>query len=334
MQVYYKMESTLDESYLGYFKYDGQLVEAGYLDARKSAEVLIGIDEVLRHFLYQEDKTFQETVIELPVRIRKGSWEALIPKSLTDWLITGGGIALTKYASTAVTEIAKNDFKDKGTKDILKEAFKSIKWVIKIATHLKSLVVKAFGEVTFVERAGQSLIGIQNEKGEWIYAPKKYLEAYRNCPEKLFEKLAHIIEPERELEIGVNDALPLDKDEEFKAVKIKSSEKFIFYKNEDVEEIVFPELLHGNYVELYGHVTRGNENTNNIGFEYLNHILVCSPVNGNVKDYKNLMFTNCIIKGYVDRLSDDGTINERKPRIRFITLEEIPSQSNQGVLFK
>jgi hypothetical protein len=327
------MESNINEEYFGYFKYEGSLVAAGYLDARKSAEALLGLDEVLRYFLFQQDKTLQEKEFELPVRIKKGSWEALIPKSLLDWLITGGGIAFTKYLTTAVTEIAKNDFKDKTTSDILKEAFKSMKWVIKIAIHLKSLVIKTFNDATFVEQNGNSLIGIQNEMKDWIYVPKKYIEAYRNCPEKLFEKLAHLIEPERELEIGTNESIPLDPDEEFRVAKITNSEKFIFYTKEDTEEVLFPELVHGSYVELEGHVTRGNENTNSIGFEYFRHILVCFPVNGNVKDYKALLFTNCILKGYVDRLSDDGSFNERKPRIRFMSLEELPNSSNQGKLF-
>ena len=114
----------------------------------------------------------------------------------------------------------------------------------------------------------EKLIGIENDKGEFLYVSKKYLEAYRNCPEKLFEKLADLIEPERELEIGVNDLVPLDNDEEFRAVKITASEKFIFYTKEDSEEFLFPELVHGSYVEIEGHVTRGNENTNSIGFEY------------------------------------------------------------------
>lgn len=328
------MEVLKDEPYLGYFKYVGSLVQEGYLDARKSAEVLIGMDEVLRYFLFQQDKTLQEKEIELPVKIRKGSWEALIPQSLSDWLITGGGLALTKYAITAVTEVAKYDFKDKGTKDVLKEALKSIKWVIKIATHLKSLTIKTFSEAKFIQRDGEHLIGIQNEKGELIYVPNKYLEEYKNCPQKLFEKLAHIIEPERELEIGINESLPLDKDEEFKSVTITNSEKYIFYTKEDIDEILFPELVHGAYVEISGRVTRGNENTNNLGFEYFDHILVCTPLTGNIKDYKALMFTNCILKGYVDRTSEEGLINSKKPRIRFNVLEEMANQSNQGNLFK
>ena len=42
--------------YLAYIKYEGKLVKDGYLDARKSAEILIGIDEIIRFYLFQENK--------------------------------------------------------------------------------------------------------------------------------------------------------------------------------------------------------------------------------------------------------------------------------------
>ena len=41
------------EDYLAHIKYEGELVSEGYLDARKSAEILIGIDEILRYYIHQ-----------------------------------------------------------------------------------------------------------------------------------------------------------------------------------------------------------------------------------------------------------------------------------------
>lgn len=49
-----------NSQYLGYFKYTGKLVDDGYMDARKSAECLIGVDETIRYFLYQLDPKLQE----------------------------------------------------------------------------------------------------------------------------------------------------------------------------------------------------------------------------------------------------------------------------------
>ncbi len=323
----------MEDDFVGFFKYEGSLVQEGYFDARKSAEALIGIDEIMRYFLFQISKELQEKDIEIPVRIRKGSWEALIPHSLSEWLITGTGVALTTYATTALKKIAENDFKDKGTKDVTKEVFKAIKAVIKIAIHLKSLVIKSFEDVKFKDEDGIILVGIQNENGELLYVPEKYLEMYKNCPEKLFSKVAHHIEPERELEIGTNIDEVLDNDDIVQSVKVGFRSKSVFYKAPDENELLFPELTHGMYIELDGHISRGNENANSIGFEYMRHILTCYPVNGNIKDYKDVMFTNSKIKGTVDRRDDDGNINEKKPKIRFVDLEEIKLQNPQKGLF-
>lgn len=41
-----------EDDFLGFIKYEGKSVQNGYLDARKSAEALIGFDEVIRYFLY------------------------------------------------------------------------------------------------------------------------------------------------------------------------------------------------------------------------------------------------------------------------------------------
>lgn len=323
-----------NDDYLAYIKFEGALIEQGYLDARKSAEVLLGIDEVIRYFLYQIDKEFQNVEFEIPVRIRKGSWETLIPSTISEWIITAAGAGLTTYATTALKKLAENDFKDKGVKDILKKVIKSVKWVIKISKHVKTLLQKHFTEVDFKEVNGETLIGIRNLDGEIIFVPLEYLEMYRNCPEKLFSKLTKIIEEERELEIGFNPSVPLDSDDTERSVRVSVNDKYIFTKSEEDDSILFPELVHNQYIEIEGHVSRGNENSNTIRFEYLKHILTCYPSQGNIKNYKSLLFTNCIIKGYVDRLGDDGNINEKKPRIRFVDLIEIPPKGGQLGLFE
>jgi hypothetical protein len=322
------------DNFLAYVKYQGDLIEDGYLDTRKSAEALLGIDEVIRYFLYQVDKDLQKVEFEIPVRIRKGSWEALIPHDVLGWLLTAGGAGVTAYATTALNKMAEHDFKDKGLKDVFKKVVKSIKWVIKIATHLKSLAVKEFLNVEFKQENAETLIGIKNDKGEILYVPKSYLEIYKNCPDKLFVRLTKIIEKGRELEIGFNPNEVLDKDDTTPSVKIDINDKSVFVKENNEDEILFPELIHDQYVELYGHVSRGNENSNTIGFEYQGHVLTCLPRQGNIKEYKDRMFTNSIIKGYVDRLGDDGNINEKRPRISFIDLIEKPKDNNkQAELF-
>lgn len=320
-----------NDDFLAYVKFQGDLVAEGYLDTRKAAEALLGIDEVIRYFLYQVDKDLQKLEIEIPVRIRKGSWEALIPHDVIGWIITAGGAGITAYATTALNKMAENDFKDKGIKDVFKKVIKSIKWVIKIATHVKSLAVKEFLNVEFKQVDFDVLVGIKNENGELLYVPKEYLEIYKNCPEKLFARLTKIVEKGRELEIGFNPNEKADKDDTSPCVNVNIGDKMIFVKENNDDEVLFPELIHDQYVELSGHITRGNENSNTIGFEYNRHILTCAPRQGSITHYKDKMFSNCIIKGFVDRLSDDGSINEKRPKISFIDLVEMPNDEGRQV---
>jgi hypothetical protein len=96
---------------------------------------------------------------------------------------------------------------------------------------------------------------------------------------------------------------------------------------------LFLELVHNQYVELDGHVSRANENTNTIGFVYKGHVLTCIPHQGNINIYKTQIFSNCVIKGYVDRIDAQGNIVEKKPRIKFIDLVSAQPPKQQPTLF-
>ncbi len=308
---------------LGFLKYSGQKVADGYLDLKKSGEALIGFDETLRYFLYQEDPTMQDMEFEIPVRIHKGSWEAFIPKDIEILLVKGiitWGVA--KYAGSALSEMAKNDFKTAGIKEILIKALKAITWVIRIAIHLGTMTKQKFENVKFSENNRK--IGIPNDKGEYLYVPSEYIDYYADCPKIIFSKISSIIEDQRELSIGYIE------NEQVTETKIQYYHKSIFTKIQDEEnEILFPELKHNDYVELLGHVTRGNEKTNSIGFLYFDHILTCYPNNGNISSHKNKLFMNCTIKGYIDRMTNEGIISERKPKIKFIDLVECEPETKR-----
>jgi hypothetical protein len=309
---------TDKNDFLAYIKYQGSAIENGYMDARKSAEALIGFDEVIRFFLYQEDPELQSINFEIPVRIRKGSWEALIPLNIEDWIQAAISRSSATNATSALKKLAENDFKDKKFRDVFKSVFKGIKWAMKIAFHIGKMGKRSFEKVIFSEN--NTVVGVYNEAGELLYVPYKYLKMYANCPENLFEKITNHIEEKRELIIGINKEEALDEDD-MQDISITMAHKFIFTRNDaDINEILFPHLVHSQYIELDGHVTRGNENANTIGFEYKNHILTCAPVEANITKYKNLLFTNCKIKGYVDRLDKDGNIKEKRPRINFTEL--------------
>jgi hypothetical protein len=262
----------IDKEIFAQIKYEGNLVEDGYLDAKKAGEVLIGIDNILRYFLYQEDKKFKKIDFEIPVRIKKGSWvteflanyDAVLIKTALTW-------GASKYFGSALSEMAKNDFKDVGFKDIFKKAFKGLTWVLKIAQHLGTLTKKKFENLNFSKNSRYVIL--INDKNESLEVPIEYLELFANCPDDLFVNLAKIIEDERELVVLYNDT----EKEKQNYVKIGTKSKKIFIPNDEDDETLFPDLIHDQFVELEGHITRGNESSNTIGFMYEGHILTCYP---------------------------------------------------------
>lgn len=307
------------ENILAFIKYEGELVKDGYLDARKSGEVLIGIDETIKYFIYQEYPEIKGYDFELPIRIRKGSWESIFPENIESFAVTAFGTWMAgKYFGSALEEIAKNDFKDVSFKRIFKESFKKMIDVIKLAKHLGTLIKKKIDNVSFSEN--NTLINVFNDNGEKITVSPEIIESYNNCPANVFNKITKIIEEERLLSLGIND------NGQFIEEKITYTHKYIFSKTEDEEEIILPELIHGSYIELQGHITRGNEKSNTIGFLYQGHILTCYPDSGNVKYQKRNMFNNCIMKGFVERLDRDGNIKEKRPRIRFLEVINLEIQ--------
>lgn len=316
-----------DENIFASIKYEGHLVEDGFLDARRAGEALIGIDETLRYFLYQENPDFEKVEFEVPVRIRKGSWETLFPENINEVLIkTSLTWGAMKYFGSAFSEMAKKDFKDVGFTDVFEQAFKGLTWVVKMAVHLGSLTIKKLENLKFSKDNKE--VALTNKQGETLWVPTEYLELFINCPPKLFSNLARVIEEERELVIIYN------KGKEAETARVNHKRKFIFLPEEDEEAILFPELEHGQYVELEGHITRGNESSNTIGFFYKNHVLTCPPDSGNVRDYRQFLFSNCVLKGYVDRLDKKGDYKEKRPRIRFVQIVSVDRAGNQQKLFE
>ncbi len=308
---------------LGYMKYSGKMVEDGFLDARKSAGALLGFDEVIRHFIKQDLPDLDKLDYEMPVKIRKGSWEVLIPKSIGQWILAGAGLATTTYLSAAAAEMAKNDFKDASIKKAFLKAIKSIQWFIKIGKHIGHSRLRKFENVKFLNNNNE--IGIPNESQEYLYVSKEYLDAFSTCSPKILEELAIIIEDGRHLTFGVIE------NGERSEETITQKDKYIFYE-EDQEEILFSELIHGDYVELEGDITRGNENSNNLGFRYDGHILTIIPASGSIVKHKSSLFLKCLVNGRVSRLDKVGYITEKRPKIIFSEITPLESDSHQ--LFK
>lgn len=299
------------------------MVDEGYLDARKSAQAIIGFDEALRFFIKKESHQLRDIDFEIPVRVNKGSWEVLIPKTIEEWLIAGGGTFLTTFVSTyaisAAKKMAENDFKNIGLREIFIKAFLGIQWFIKIGKHIGNLTQKKFEKMKW--KNNNTEIGIPNSKNEYLYVPFYVYKIYLDANPKILEKIAQIIEDERELSILTTyNGFEISE-------HISINEKYIFAPSDEDEEIILPELVHGQLVELNGYTTRGNETANSIGFKYENHIITCYPVSGNIVKYKESLFVRCKIVGVIDRADEKGKITEKRPKIYFKEL--VPIENSQ-----
>lgn len=146
-----------EEKYLGYMKYRGKLVDEGFMDARKSAQALLGFDEAVRFFTFQQAPELRKADFELPVRVKKGSWEIVIPDTIALVKLVGGGIA-TAYGLKAAQKMAERDFENFGLKDVFQKSLLAIQWVIRIGKHLGDLTLKKFDSPLFKDN--NQLIGI------------------------------------------------------------------------------------------------------------------------------------------------------------------------------
>lgn len=320
---------AMEEKHLAYFKYSGKPVENGYFDIRKSITALEGIDETLRFFLIKKNEDLGEIQFEIPVKIRQGSWEALLPDGIGEWIQAAVGVGGTTYLTTVLREMAKHDAKDKGLKDGFREIIKGLKWSIRIAKHIGAMGIRKFQNIKIKLIDGIHYVSVMNDKEEEMLVPKKYFDIYNILPEDAFEKLTKPVTDEIEFSIDLGDIEARDNDDTSEPEVIGISHKAIFSNDEDQEETLFPELEHGHDVELEGHVTRGNQKTNTIGFQYSGHILTCTPASGNIKSFKDRLFNDCIIIGTVDRVDKQGKILEKKPRIRFTDLINISNPEKE-----
>lgn len=315
-----------NENYIGCLRYSGHLVEDGLLDARKSAQALLGFDEAIRFFVIKQAPNLQKEDFEFPVRVRKGSWEIAIPETIGGWLQAGGGIAATAYVATAAKKMAEHDINDFGFKEVFKKSLIATQWVIKIGKHLGDLTIKKFNNVKFQDN--NQVIGIPNSEGEFLYVPLEYLEFYTSINPKLLNNITAIVEEGRVLSIGVYE------DGELQEEKVTRKDRVIFTQEGDEEdEVLFPELKHGEKIALEGEITRGNEMSNNIGFSYLGHILTAIPETGSIVRYKDTLFLKCRIYGEVTRFDDKGKLGAKRPKILFTHIEVIEDNNDDLSLF-
>lgn len=311
---------------LGYLKYEGELVADGYMDAKKSAQALLGFDHAVRFFISELSPSLKNIDFEFPVRVQKGSWEIDIPKIIELIVISGGGVVATAYGKKAAERMAENDFENLGVKDIFKKSLQAIIWTIKIGKHLGDLSIKTFKKVKFKDE--NTLVGIPNSNEEYLFVPKDYLALYSSSPPKLLSGVAELIENKRSLQVGVNE-----NDIFFIETITKRYRRIFTQEEEDTPDVLFPELDHGDDVLLEGEITRGNERTNSLGFGYKGHILSCYPQSGSVVKFKHCLFEKCKIWGTISRLQESGGLGAKKPKILFTNIVPIIETDEEPTLF-
>lgn len=330
--------SELDQKCIGYLKYYGDLVKDGCLDARKSADALVGFDEVLRYFIAKEAPELRSVDFEFPVRIQKGSWEIVVPDNIETILkVAGTTTLLTVYLGGIAKKAASDGFLETGpvkdVKKIVRGAMTAFRWIVEIAKHCGKLGHNDHQNVSIKEG---EVAEIKREGKESLRVPYEYFKLYTEAPPTLLSKAASVIEEGREMEIAVCE------NETVVSTQITVKEKSIFYKEKETpEEIVLPELIHDEFVELEGVVTRCNEPMNNIGFEYRGHTLTCKPMSGSIVDYKKKLisknddhiYTPVKLSGRVARKDIYGEFKEKRPRIIFSNVMPLEFASQKGSLF-
>ncbi len=319
------MEKKIEDTFIGYVKYEGKLVDDGLMDGRRQAHILLSLDDALRYFIVKQVPDLQKLDFEIPIRVRKGSWQALIPETVAGWAQAGLGIAATAYMAKAAQKMADKDFADIGFTDLFKKSLEAIKWFAKIGKHMGDLTIRSFTEVKFSD--DNTLVGIRNTRGEYLFVPKEYLELYSASNPKLLEGLVQNVEEGRTLAIGTVSG------NEFDQVVIELADKEIFCGDEgnNEEESLFPELAHGDRVVLDGEVTRENKTSNSMGFKYRGHILTAYPTTGSIVPFKNRLFLLCRLRGTVSRADERGGISARRPRLFFDVLETLESENTRDL---
>jgi hypothetical protein len=241
----------------------------------------------------------------------------------------GLGIAATAYLTNGAKKMAEKDFDGVGFTDLFKKAIEAIKWIAKIGKHLGGIVQRRFESVKFSD--DNELIGIPNKEGEYLFVPRRFFDFYVNCSPKILAKLASNIDPTLTLSIGVV------KDDELSFEEIDFTDRKYFVDDEDEEEsdVVLPELVHGQQVEIEGEVTKENKTSNSMGFKFKGHILTAYPQTGNIIPFKPMLFETCRLIGYVDRIDDNGRVGARRPKLIFSELIRVtPGSINNGDLFQ
>lgn len=312
------------ENYVGYLKFYGKNIENGIIQADIAGQALIGFDECIRYFNKKQNPEIILYDYKIPVITEKGSWVVWVLGSMAGMT----GIFGTAYLKKAGEKMAEKDFQDIGFSDIFRKSLLALKNLVDLIKHKKGNINWENEDFHIEQKNDSFFVSIKNESGESILIPVEQLEWFKNIPKKSLEKIVQGVMVGQSLSIGVRN-----ENENFDLTSITNEEKSLFLSSEEdeQEEVIFPELVHGETTQLEGKLVRGNEKTNSLGFEYKGVILNCHPTKGSIRQYKSSLFLKCKIDCYINRHEKSDLILDKKPTLHIERVE--PLESDQLNLF-
>ncbi len=236
---------------------------------------MTGFGEALRYFNSQQNNIFAELEYEIPIKTQKGSWEMVLYAAGA----IGGAFSLA-YAKKAGEKMAENDFKDIGLKDVFQISMNAILKLIDVMKKAKGTVDFSRAKMLAINGVIYARINLADDS--FIDIEAKYHQWYKMMPQDILYKITSIISKDRIMEIGVKNNGRIDKS------VVTESEKNYFIpilEDEQEEDLLFPELRHGDYVNITGSLIRGNQSANSLGLRYQGHVINCTPDAGSVKNY-------------------------------------------------
>lgn len=293
-----------DQQAVGFISYEWEGAPAGVIDANAGGNALIGIDEAIRFFNRKQARGFSAASYEIPVRTAEGSWIAYVLGVLA---IAPVAFA-TSYAKKAGEKMAERDFAELGFKDVARKSVDALRAFVELVKHTQ----KTENWTTSGWKDGTVMIGVTNDAGQIFYLPAEYLKWYYELPKTTLKKLVAPVAKGRSMIIASREA----DDSPFRKVEVTSDDAGLFDADEKEEdEFLLPDLEHGKDVVLEGLITRGNQETNSMGFQYQGHILNCVPAMGNVRRYKSAMFLHCRVHVTIDRHVTSFAHLDRRPTL-------------------
>lgn len=316
----------------GFIRVDGDDIIAGQIDIQTARAILDGTQSTFDYLLKKEDSSLAKIKnINYPITTREGCWELLVPFGAYVAGAASGAFTtgLNAYAKTTGTKLAEKQFTQKENRELFESAFKKLEVVIKISQHLGVIDRKTPLDIKLVDYKSKKIL-LKNQHGNVLSITTDELDIFRECPEKLLRSLASVVTDYRTVSIGYM------KDGKIHESVIDRDTKEIFAPEDDPQIPVLPELLNGEYRTLRGYVSRGNQITNTIGFQYNGHVVTCEPNDKLISGYLNAHYKTCEITGLIVRTSNaEVALGKRdRPKIIFDNLtviEDVPMHQQSAL---